>query len=59
MTVSKKKGRAFMSFDVRSSIPIRVNTLMKFSFDDSDNTANMAIQYALDMTITFGNGGDR
>ena len=43
---------------------IRVNTLMKFFlFDDSDNTANMAIQYALDKygnnLITFGNGGDR
>ena len=60
----RKKGRAFMSFDVRSSILDSCQYIDEvFSFDDSDNTANMAIQYALDTygnnLITFGNGGDR
>lgn len=62
--LARKKGRAFMSFDVRCAILDSCQYIDEvFSFDDSDNTANMAIQYALDTygnnLITFGNGGDR
>jgi len=60
----RKKGRAFMSFDVRFAVLDSCQYVDEvFSFDDSNNTANMAIKYVLDNyglnSITFGNGGDR
>jgi D-beta-D-heptose 7-phosphate kinase/D-beta-D-heptose 1-phosphate adenosyltransferase len=62
--LNRKKGRAFMPFDVRFTVLDSCKYIDEvFSFDDSDDTANMAIQYALDTyglnSITFGNGGDR
>ena len=62
--LARKKGRPFMSYDVRFAVLSSCQYISEvFSFDDSDDTANMAIKYALDTyginSITFGNGGDR
>ena len=60
----RKKGRFFMSYDVRFAVVDSCQYIDEvFCFDDSDGTATKAIQYALDTyglnSITFGNGGDR
>lgn len=62
--LARKKGRSFMPFEERKAVLDQFkNVLEVISFDDSDNTACDAIQYALDMwpsqTIVFANGGDR
>ena len=64
--LTRKKGAAFMPFDVRKNILESIKYIdFVYSFDDSDDTA---IELINDMnynwgdiasTITFGNGGDR
>ena len=60
--LARKKGRAFMGFDVRKAILDSIQYIDQvISFDDSDDTAIQAIEYARKnhQFITFGNGGDR
>ena len=58
----RKKGRAFMGFTVRKAILDSIQYIDQvISFDDSDDTAIQAIEYARNnyQFVTFGNGGDR
>lgn len=58
----RKKGRAFMGFEVRKAILKSIQYIDQvIAFDDSDDTANDAIYYANVKfeNVTFGNGGDR
>ncbi len=60
--LTRKKGRAFMGFDVRKSILNSIQYIDQvISFDDSDDSAVEAIEYARKnhQFVTFGNGGDR
>lgn len=64
--LTRKKGKAFMSFSSRLSILKAIKHIDNvLSFDDSDNTAISLIQKVLEQTenkgydIYFGNGGDR
>lgn len=62
--LARKKGKSFMPYNVRYAILDSCQYIDEvFSFDDSDDTANDAIQYVLNTygvnSITFGNGGDR
>lgn len=64
--LTRKKGAAFMPYDVRKSILESIKHIdYVYSFDDSDDTAidlinEMNTCWAdVASTITFGNGGDR
>ena len=60
--LTRKKGRAFMDFEVRKAILQSIQYVDQvISFDDSDDTAINAIDYARKnyQFVTFGNGGDR
>lgn len=60
--LTRKKGRAFMGFGVRKTILESIQYVDQvIAFDDSDDTACDAIEYARNnyQFVTFGNGGDR
>ena len=62
--LTRKKGRAFMPFSERKSVLEAMRDVDKvIDFDDSDNTAKMAINHVRRFYphdhIIFANGGDR
>jgi len=64
--LTRKKGKPFMPFEERATIIENLSVVDKvIDFDDSDNTANDAIQQVLNEhnflsdSVIFANGGDR
>ena len=60
--LARKKGKSFMPYKERETILNELKCVNKvISFDDSDNTANDAIEQCLNEygNIFFANGGDR
>ena len=63
--LSKKKGQFFMDIDERIAIVSSLRVVdHAFAFNDTDKSANAAIQYVLDKIpktdkLVFANGGDR
>lgn len=63
--LSRKKGRAFMSFNERCEIIMELECVDDvIGFNDEDNTARQAIEHILKMEngesrVVFANGGDR
>ena len=58
----RKKGRFFMPFEERKAILENIKDVRAVvEFDDSDNTANAAIELVLEYgnSVIFANGGDR
>ncbi len=58
----RKKGRFFMPFEERKAILENIKDVRAvIEFDDSDNTANAAIETVLEYgnSVIFANGGDR
>ena len=63
--LQRKKGRAFMSFDERSTIVMNLKAVDEvMSFNDDDGSANDLLskvkqKYGDEHQIVFANGGDR
>ena len=63
--LSRKKGKAFMSFDERCAVIGEMECVDKvIGFDDNDGTAQSAIEQILqtknpNWKVVFANGGDR
>ena len=61
--LKRKKGRFFMPFEERKAILENLKDVRAvIAFDDSDDTANAAIEAVLEVghdVVTFANGGDR
>ena len=60
--LTRKKGRAFMSYDVRKSVLQSIKWVDEVvGFNDDDNTCCDVLEYAISThtNVSFGNGGDR
>lgn len=60
--LTRKKGRAFMTYDVRKSVLQSIKWVDEvIGFNDDDDTCCDVLEYALSAhsNVSFGNGGDR